>query len=344
MVVGHRNKENDADVLPVAKRFERMRTLAKMTETVATAIPRGARIGFVDYPMHINLGDQLILLGALDFFRWNQNEIHTSFCVFNQTRQALERLKACDVIVCHGGGNFGDIYPQHQKLREHLIELYPDKPIIIMPQSVHFSDETAQRKSAAIFRKHRTLTVFVRDEYSLGVVRSQFCDNVVACPDMAHRLLDMFSTCRPASDEHRPLSALALMRRDAEAVSALSEIGHQASVDWTDIMTLAEKVQFWRHRAAVRVSGALGGYDADRLDEFSKTLSAILPAIARRLVRHDTWLTSRLHGAIFGLLLERDVVLFDNSYGKNSRYFSLWGEGLLKLVDRSEHAQEDMAA
>lgn len=332
MTCGQASEGRAPGLLPLAMRAERMRALARMTEAVAAAVPAGARIGFVDYPMHINLGDLLILEGALDFFRWNGNEIQTSFCVFDQTGPAFERLRHCDVIVCHGGGNFGDIYPSHQKLREHLVERYPDKPIVIMPQSIHFSSEAAAGESAAIFRRHRNLTIFVRDEHSLGIARSQFCDNVVACPDMAHRLFDRFAACRRPADGRAASAPLALMRRDVEAVSMEGTVGGPAPVDWTDIMTLSEKARIWRHRAAVKVAGTLGTYDAGRLEEFSRTLADVVPAIARRLVRHDTWLTSRLHGAIFGLLLECDVVLFDNSYGKNSRYFSFWGEGLVELA------------
>jgi pyruvyl transferase EpsO len=342
MAGGHAKEGHAPGVLPVAKRAERMRALAAMTETVATAIPRGARIGFVDYPMHINVGDLLILEGALDFFRWNENEIDTSFCVFNQTETAFERLKRCDVIVCHGGGNFGDIYPSHQKLREHLVERYPDKPIVVMPQSIHFSSDAAAAESAAIFRRHRNLTLFVRDRHSLETARDRFCDKVVACPDMAHRLFDRFAACRHSAGSGVASSPLALMRRDVEAVSVRGDAGGPAPVDWTDIMTLSEKARIWRHRAAVKVAGTLGTYDAGRLEELSKTLADVIPAIARRLVRHDTWLTSRLHGAIFGLLLERDVLLFDNSYGKNSRYFSFWGEGLVEVA--AGPAASDLAA
>lgn len=307
-----------------------MRILAEKTTILREAIPRGTRIGFVDYPMHMNVGDLLILLGALDFFQWNQNHIHASFCLFDQTSRAFDRLKECDVIVCHGGGNFGDIYPRHQKLRERLVECFPDKPIVIMPQSMHFSSAEAARESAAVFRKHRNLTIFVRDEHSLDLARSQFSDNVALCPDMAHRLFERLSAF--ARERKVPMSPypLRLMRRDVEATAVSHEIGMNATVDWSDIVTTVEKARIWQHRAAVKLTGVLGGYNPNRLNAYSKTLSAIIPSIAERLIRHDIWLTSRLHGAIFGLLLERKVTLFDNSYGKNSRYFSLWGQTLVQ--------------
>lgn len=270
-----------------------MRVLAEKTTILREAIPRGARIGFVDYPMHMNVGDLLILLGALDFFQWNQNQIHASFCLFDQTSPAFDRLNECDVIVCHGGGNFGDIYPRHQKLRERLVKHFPDKPIVIMPQSMHFSSAEAARESAAIFRKHRNLTIFVRDEHSLDLARSQFSDNVMLCPDMAHRLFEGLSAF--ARERKVPMSPypLRLMRRDVEATTVSHESG--AAVDWSDIVTTVEKAKIWRHRAAVKLTGALGTYNANRLGAYSKTLSAIIPSIAERLIRHDIWLTSRLH-------------------------------------------------
>jgi len=311
-----------------------MLELAEQTNIVADAIPRGARIGFVDYPMHINVGDLLILLGALDFFRWNANEIHTSFCIFDQTRAAYDRLEQCDVIVCHGGGNFGDIYTRHQGLRETIVARFAHKPVVVMPQSVHFSNAAAMERSAAVFRAHPNVTVFSRDEYSHEIIRTNFTDKVALSPDMAHRLYDSFSSLRDVQADPG-VPPLRLMRKDVEAVSS-DERNGSAGNDWRDILTPIEKARIGQYRVATQWAGMLGIYRTDHLNGLSRALEAIVPAVGGRLVRHGAWATSRLHGAIFGLLLGRDVTLFDNSYGKNSRYFSLWGNDLLSLAqDRS---------
>jgi pyruvyl transferase EpsO len=40
--------------------------------------------------------------------------------------------------------------------------------------------------------------------------------------------------------------------------------------------------------------------------------------------KHDRVYTNRLHAMILALLLGRDVVAFDNLYGKSSRYINAW--------------------
>lgn len=308
-----------------------MQALGRQTNIVADAIGTGTRVGFVDYPMHINVGDLLIHLGTMDFFRSNGNSLPASFCLFDENARLYDMLDHCDVIVCHGGGNFGDIYPKHQKLRERMVKRFANKPVVVMPQSFHFSGTEAMKESAAIFRGHDNVTIFVRDEESYKVARAHFSDQVFLCPDMAHRLFDGFSPIRDAARNSAPSNApLRLMRRDVEAAGARS-INEPGAVDWSDILSTFEKARIWRYRAAAKFDGAFARGNPQRVKNYSATLSSIVSDIATRLIVHGDWTTSRLHGAIFGLLLERKVTLFDNSYGKNSRYFSLWGNEFLDV-------------
>lgn len=42
------------------------------------------------------------------------------------------------------------------------------------------------------------------------------------------------------------------------------------------------------------------------------------------LEKYTTIVTDRLHGALLGLVLEKKVILLDNSYGKNKTYYDTW--------------------
>ncbi|MFN7025067.1 MAG: polysaccharide pyruvyl transferase family protein [Pseudorhizobium sp.] len=319
---------------------DQMQALSRHTDDVANSIPKGARVGFVDYPVHINVGDLLILLGTMQFFKSNENSIPTSFCVFDENARLYDALDHTDLIVCHGGGNFGDIYPKHQRLRERIVECFPKKPVVIMPQSFHFSAIEAMKDSGAVFRGHDNVTIYVRDEASYQIARNYFSDQVHFCPDMAHRLYDKFAPVRAAAlPDTGTKGPLQLMRRDAEASTGHQLTHDQGSMDWSDIMTTVAKSRIWRYRAAAKLDGAFARGNPGRLEQYSSTVSSIVSEIADRLVTHKEWTTSRLHGAIFGLLLGRDVTLFDNSYGKNSRYFSLWGETLVNLQSKSVQAE-----
>src|SRR4029078_11674888 len=91
-------------------------------------------------------------------------------------------------LVLHGGGNFGDIWPQFQMFRELIIQRYRNTPIVITPQSIHFGSTDKRRHSARILGTHRQLFIFVRDEDSLGFVRDDVGTYGEVVPDMAHQL------------------------------------------------------------------------------------------------------------------------------------------------------------
>lgn len=295
--------------------------LATETNRITAVIPPGARVGFIDYPMHTNVGDLLIFLGAMDFFAANGNPMPVSFCLYDATPSAWAALETVDVIACHGGGNFGDIYPKHQRLREEALRRFPHKPIVVMPQSIHFSSDETMRASAALFRAHDNVTVCVRDQESEAVAKQHFTDRVLLMPDMAHRLYETFAPVRATADG-RAQEPFWLMRRDVEAVPGRN--GDPRGADWKTMLRLTDKLRMERHRSASRLRGLLNGADANAVQTYRNTVLSIVMALAGRIGHLNPWTTTRLHGAIFGLLLDRDVTLLDNSYGKNSRYFRQW--------------------
>jgi exopolysaccharide biosynthesis predicted pyruvyltransferase EpsI len=48
--------------------------------------------------------------------------------------------------------------------------------------------------------------------------------------------------------------------------------------------------------------------------------------------------TNRLHAIILGLLLDRSVIAFDNSYGKLSMYYQSWLTGMGSLDFQQQEA------
>ncbi|WP_417698678.1 polysaccharide pyruvyl transferase family protein [Psychromonas sp.] len=85
-----------------------------------------ASVAYVDIPFHFNVGDLLIYKGTEQFFK--EYNIKVNYRCFS-LNCSLKSIESCDVIVMHGGGNFGDIYSEHQSLREKLISKFPNKRI-----------------------------------------------------------------------------------------------------------------------------------------------------------------------------------------------------------------------
>ncbi len=272
-------------------------------------------VTYVDYPVHGNTGDLLILSGALKFFKEQNIKIITYDNVYGRKYSELNNTPKHLPIICHGGGNFGDLYHVHQKFREDLVSQLNEHKIIVFPQSMHFSSEQALERSAAIFRKHRNFHFCVRDHESFESAQ-RFTDKVHLVPDCAHMLWGQF---KPVSGSAGKLNFL---REDIESTG----LSQRRSVDWA---TMSDprfyKIQSLMQRATKKLSPR-------PTTAMSKLAFAFWMLEVKRTMndayRHfsefDTVETDRLHGMLFSLLLQKKVLFHDNSVKKLSRYKNTW--------------------
>src|SRR5262245_23596720 len=183
---------------------EVMEELKQRLDAIAGIIPKDRPVIYLDYPMHGNVGDLLIHAGTDRFFAANGYEVigHFSiheFCLTHRPGKPLvffkESVRRLDdlvetgaTIVLQGGGNFGDLYRDHQMFRELLIGRYASAPIVILPQSVHFDDSANRAAAARLFAAHPQLYFFARDRESLDFARNDCGCPAALMPDMAHAL------------------------------------------------------------------------------------------------------------------------------------------------------------
>ncbi|MFC3121273.1 polysaccharide pyruvyl transferase family protein [Agaribacter flavus] len=288
-------------------------------------------VGYIDIPLHFNVGDQLIYAGTEAFFKENNiNVVYRAFDV-NVNFKALEK---CEIIVFHGGGNFGDIYPAHQRLRERVITAFPNKRIIGLPQTLHFSSEVELQKSKDIFSSHSDFHMFVRDKKSFDIAQG-FTPNCKLMPDMAHSLHPLIDITEVESTEVRSPRILNLRRVDVEKVTFQVPI-NKPSFDWCNLLTPWDKIHYkWilKLQPYKRLS--------DRLINSWKVHS---DSLVFRSINHfnsfNVVYTDRLHGFILSFLLGKNIKLMDNSYGKNMGYFNQWIKEN-KLIDVLVEAKEE---
>jgi len=174
-----------------------MNELKEKLASITRYLPPDRPVVYLDYPVHLNFGDILIMRGTERFFADYGYRVIERAGYMNFTDSARRTVPPEAVIVLHGGGNFGDLYPVHQRFREAVVCQFPDHPIVLMPQTVHFQSEQARQTSAAIFRQHRNLLLMVRDPQSLLTVDTLFTPQVLLMPDMAHQLWDEGTTGSP---------------------------------------------------------------------------------------------------------------------------------------------------
>lgn len=296
-----------------------------MRSTLSAWIPRGSDVAIIDVPVHRNAGDLFILAATIRFLGDLECRIVYRAGIRDyRTNRARRSIGRNTVLVGLGGGNFGDVYPRYQGLRERIVADFPANRIVILPQTVHFADPRARQLAAHRLGRHTDLRIAVRDRASLEAVRD-FTPHVELLPDVVHALGashhapgDLTSASRRAVASTRD-STVFLMRRDKEGSRALPA-GHP-TVDWPDIFPEL----FGRLVLATLLMPAAPGPLAMRLHEWwSAYARDLLSRAIAWMSGADHVVTDRLHAAIVARLAGRPVTLCDNGYGKLAAYYDAW--------------------
>lgn len=307
----------DKHVLITPDRQALIKMQSILLSTLSTIL-QNKDVYFVDYPIHLNVGDLLIQLGTERALTLLNCNVLKRVSVRNEELFFKTNPHKNAVILLHGGGNFGDLYPHHQNLREKVVRAFPDNPIVVLPQSVHFESADALYATTKILKQHKNLKMFVRDRNSYDVLQKHMLSEQLAMlPDMAFVLSDYWKWTN-----NLPHQTLFLRRRDIEA----SE--QHSGFDWDDLIT---KRDLFTYKIAVKLARAENKFLIELgcsqfWQVFSKSLINRSVAYFNQFGCVDT---DRLHGMILSLLLGRPVKMRDNSYGKLSRFASAWLEDMV---------------
>ncbi|VEH66559.1 General stress protein 30 [Rodentibacter pneumotropicus] len=117
-------------------------SLKQQLAPIADLIKDKNNVFYFDYPLHLNVGDLLIYHGTEQFFKDHNINVTLKRCEFDlDINEVKQKITPNTTILLHGGGNFGDLYPQHQKIREAMIQHFPNNRIIVLPQTLYFKDQ-----------------------------------------------------------------------------------------------------------------------------------------------------------------------------------------------------------
>lgn len=291
--------------------FDVMTHLKKKHSDI-TQLLSGRKIAYLDTPWHFNIGDLLIYLGTEKYFEEKEIDV-----VYRSDWKNISyrKVNEVDTIVCHGGGNFGDIYPVHQMTRETLVTKFPEKRIVFLPQTIHFSEKRNEKRAGQILASHKDLHVFSRDRKSFETAK-EMCEKCYLMPDMAHSLHPL-KEVEELDFDNTNKSILNMKRNDIESRGQHGDL-LKKSFDWTDMITNADRFSYILCRIILKVdqkkASALWRKTCDNLFFNSRHYFDFFNVIH----------TDRLHGLILSCLLGKRAVIHDNSYGKNSSYYSSW--------------------
>jgi exopolysaccharide biosynthesis predicted pyruvyltransferase EpsI len=323
-----------------------------LLDRLGRLLNKGTKVALLDFPNHNNVGDNAIWLGEKVALRKTGVHVVYQCDLYSFSESALrKRLGKDGVVLLHGGGNLGNVWPEHQMFREKIIQLFPDVKIIQLPQSVHFDNDTSKASFGEIARAHQDFHVLVRDSASLQILK-QLDLKVELCPDMALAL-------GPVAENNKPVVDLIWLARTDHESAGQQNQAMKVSVEKLDWL-YGEPDRFyskWLMRFTVRIRRVVQkSYQRSTLlrDYFGGLNSLCFDWLAqsrfnrgiRILCRGKIVMTDRLHGHVLSTLLGKPQVLFDNHYRKIGNYldcFLLSREGIFYVADSQSNIEDNVS-
>lgn len=313
-------------------------------------IAPGAPIAIVGYPNHPNVGDGAIWVGEVAWLRERGGDVAFTCDEDGYRRDAMASALGPDgTILLHGGGNFGDLWPQHQLLREQVVRDFPEHRIVSLPQTMRFEDPAALERARSCFDGHDRVTLLFRDEQSLAAARDRFASPSLPCPDLA-LALGPRARIAPPRVERLWLSRDDDERRQQRLLPTLPG-ADDLVVDWLGDEALPERT---RLRTLRRAAGRAGRAIARRpppISALSRAQVRVGDALAaqrlhygeRLLCQGRTVVTDRLHAHVLCVVLGIPHVIVDTGYGKLRGFHEAWTAGL-EFVRVADNAAAALAA
>lgn len=255
------------------------------------------KIILFDLPTYGNVGDLAIAIAEEKFIKENLPQYEYRGIFDREVDHGIEKMKnemnSEDVILLTGGGNLGDEYLFIEERRRKIISSFPNNKIIIMPQTIYFSNTEKGMKeleeTKKIYNNHKNLTVVAREKVSFDKMKKEFSNvNVILTPDIVMYLNE--------KQTYKRKGVVMVMRDDLEKTLTMKEIEKIKSEvlkKFNNIITIDTHIG----------DGEI--YDTDRreivfkekIEEFQKAQLVI---------------TDRLHGMIFAAITGTPCIAISN--------------------------------
>lgn len=278
---------------------------------------------FLDLPYHPNVGDTLIACAVESLLK--KLPYH---CLYRSSEYTFDdrEIPSDVLIIFNGGGNFGDLWLNYTVFRNKIIKKYPQNKFLILPQSVYYREDNNLLSDVEIYSKcGKSITICARDHISYNLLARNFVENnIILVPDLAFYTDTIYLKKSPRTNR-----VLFLKRNDVEFLDSScysivpkgSEVHDWPTLEffwWIQNKYVAFKrytLKKWYPRCLLHVEDWLWQ-------------KMILPYSLRSGIgfvnKYDSIYSTRLHAAIIGTLLGKDVYFFDNSYGKNYALYDTW--------------------
>lgn len=255
------------------------------------------KIIYLQTPEHGNLGDQAIAIAGQEYLNFkykNKLIIEFTFEEYERYKKLIKKLiNKEDIIYLHGGGNLGNLYKEIEIQRREIIKTYITNKIIILPQSIFFTNdkfgEKERRVTQVIYNKHKDLHIIARDEKSYKIAKEIFKNNkVYFTPDIVLFLEDIYSN----KTKNERKGVIFTLRQDKEKV-----LSNEKEEKIVKILN-KNNIEYKQDDTTVNysINKETRKYEVEH----------ILAKISSAKIN----ITDRFHGVIFSILTSTPVIVF----------------------------------
>ena len=271
-------------------------------------------------PYYDNIGDILIWDGEIELLKKSKYKCR-GVCAWNEYPKT--KLSQDILIIITGGGYFGDLWREAWNSVLEGIKNNKENKIIFMPNSIFYENEELRASDAKYLEQFTKLSILVRDKASYDYALKYFKNEVKLVPDMAfcmNESLIIRGIKKPANkkilylsrqDKERSTSAVQILETDYDNSDWITiQKNMAASYRFRRLLSYASKTRRISNKIKLKIEHFLyrlffrrfmTQYGINQLSDYEKIIS------------------TRLHGMILGLMLERNIKFIDNSYGKRDR-------------------------
>lgn len=283
-------------------------------------------------PNHGNVGDQAIAYAQKYFL--NKNFPHVKYFELTSKDTIInlefirKNISKRTIVFIHGGRNFGNLYPQEEKIRQDIIKSLIYNPIISFPQSI-FLDKSDNSNDYLnniinVYSSHKNLTLIAREEESYNFLKKVLPNNLILeIPDIVIGLSNELRL----EDEIRQQTSLCLLRNDKEK---------HIDDNFINELNFFLKENF-KYKTVISDT-QLGGGHIIEIEDRAK----LLMDFWQDMTKYNLVITDRLHGMIFSFITQTPCIVLKNNNHKIESTYKSWLSSSNKIlyIDNSRQINE----
>lgn len=282
-------------------------------------------------PFHSNLGDQAQTFCIKKWIEANypkhQLYIYDTWELTNDGYYILNRIRKYinknDMIFLHSGYHTTDLYMLEENMQRKVIELFHDKKIVILPQTIYYENADEMHTSQKIYNSHPNLMLLCRDELSYKTAKDIFKNcKLRLFPDIVTTMIGKFEY----NNERNGI--LLCLRNDKESIIAKDVVEQlQNKLSVIDSVTISD--------TTIPMKG----------EEVTKNREEILMSVWKDYSKYRVIITDRYHGTIFSLIANTPVIVLSSSDHKLSsgvKWFPDSFNGYVQYVDQLDYLVDEV--